>query len=92
MAIQDTLLKNKAYINGEWVGADSGDVFEVTSERDLILRIRGLADDVDPATGEVIGSVPDQREPETLRAIAAAEEAFKGWSTAPPKASYLKDR
>lgn len=32
MAIQNTLITNKAYVDGEWVGADSGATFDVTSE------------------------------------------------------------
>lgn len=32
MAIQNTLITNKAYIDGQWVGADSGATFDVTSE------------------------------------------------------------
>ncbi|MBU8908697.1 NAD-dependent succinate-semialdehyde dehydrogenase [Desertibacillus haloalkaliphilus] len=45
-----------------------------------------------PATGEVIGSVPNGGKSETKQAIAAANEAFKGWSkkTANERASYLK--
>ena len=50
-------------INGEWVGADSGRTVEVT----------------DPASGEVIGTVPNAGKAETARAIAAAEAAFPAW-------------
>ena len=48
------------FIGGAWVGADSGKVIEVTN----------------PATGEVIGTVPNCGEAETLRAIDAAAAAF----------------
>jgi succinate-semialdehyde dehydrogenase / glutarate-semialdehyde dehydrogenase len=51
-------------IGGEWVGADGGKVIEVN----------------DPATGEVIGTVPNSGRPETKRAIEAAAAAFPGWS------------
>ena len=45
------------FIGGEWQGADSGATIAVTN----------------PATGEVIGSVPNAGRAETVRAIAAAE-------------------
>ena len=54
--------KNEAnYINGEWVKADSGETFNVEN----------------PATGELIGTVPMCSTSETRRAIEAAHEAFK---------------
>ena len=40
------LLKDKAYINGEWQAADSGATFEVTN----------------PATGAVLSTLPDMLE------------------------------
>ena len=52
-------------IGGDWVGAGSGKVIEVT----------------DPATGEVIGAVPDCGRAETKRAIVAAAKAFPAWRT-----------
>jgi succinate-semialdehyde dehydrogenase/glutarate-semialdehyde dehydrogenase len=51
-------------IGGAWVGADGGKVIEVK----------------DPATGEVVGTVPNSGRPETRRAIEAAAAAFPGWS------------
>ena len=51
-------------IGGAWVGADGGKVLEVN----------------DPATGEVIGTVPMSGRAETRRAIEAAAAAFPGWS------------
>jgi succinate-semialdehyde dehydrogenase/glutarate-semialdehyde dehydrogenase len=51
-------------IGGEWVGAEGGKVIEVN----------------DPATGEVIGTVPMSGRAETRRAIEAAAAAFPGWS------------
>jgi len=59
-----SLFKQLAYVDGHWVGADSGASFDVT----------------DPATGEIIAKVPDLRAAETERAIAAAEMAQKGWA------------
>ncbi|WP_413719559.1 NAD-dependent succinate-semialdehyde dehydrogenase [Silicimonas sp. MF1-12-2] len=51
-------------IGGDWVGADSGKAIPVNN----------------PATGEIIGHVPDCGAAETDRAIAAASAAFKNWS------------
>lgn len=56
------------YINGEWLDAASGQTFEVTN----------------PATGEVIGSVPDGGAADAEAAIAAAEAAFPAWSRTSP--------
>ena len=53
------------FIDGSWQDARSGSTFEVT----------------DPATGEVIGAVPDGGADEARDAIAAAEAAFGTWST-----------
>ncbi|WP_293863404.1 NAD-dependent succinate-semialdehyde dehydrogenase [uncultured Alsobacter sp.] len=63
-------------IGGEWVGADDGGTIDVTN----------------PATGEVIGSVPKSGAAETRRAIAAAQKAFEGWSrtTAAERAEKLR--
>jgi len=55
------LLKDKAYINGEWVGADTS--FDVKN----------------PATGELITSLPEQGAAETRAAIEAAEAAQISW-------------
>ena len=52
------------FINGAWVGADSGKVINVAN----------------PATGKVIGTVPNCGSAETNRAIMAASEAFKSYS------------
>ncbi|MEZ5537767.1 MAG: NADP-dependent succinate-semialdehyde dehydrogenase [Thiolinea sp.] len=70
MELQDkTLFRQQAYINGEWVNADNGATFEVTN----------------PATGEVLGSVPEMGTDETRRAIAAAQAAWAGWRAKPAK-------
>lgn len=63
------LLKEQAYINGEWVDADSGEKLEVNN----------------PATGEIIASVPLMGTQETRRAIEAAEVAQKSWKKRPAK-------
>ncbi|MGG2362168.1 aldehyde dehydrogenase family protein, partial [Salmonella enterica] len=59
-----SLLRTAGYIDGAWVGADSGETFPVTN----------------PATGEVIATVPNMGAAETRRAIAAAEKAQKVWA------------
>jgi succinate-semialdehyde dehydrogenase/glutarate-semialdehyde dehydrogenase len=63
-------------IGGEWVGADGGGTIDVTN----------------PATGEVIGTVPNAGTDETRRAIAAAEKAFETFSrtTADERAKLLR--
>jgi succinate-semialdehyde dehydrogenase/glutarate-semialdehyde dehydrogenase len=58
------LLKELCYIDGAWVGADSGKTQPVTN----------------PATGEVIAQVPVMGAAETRRAIAAAKMAMKEWA------------
>jgi succinate-semialdehyde dehydrogenase/glutarate-semialdehyde dehydrogenase len=58
-----SLLKQRAYIDGQWVAADSGATFEVTN----------------PATGDVIARVPQMGEAEAERAVVAAHKALKQW-------------
>jgi len=55
-------------IAGEWRNAEDGATTEI----------------LNPATGEVVDSVPAATESDVLRAIDAAESAFKGWSAIPP--------
>ncbi|MGF1592286.1 MAG: NADP-dependent succinate-semialdehyde dehydrogenase [Kiloniellaceae bacterium] len=57
------LFREQCYIDGRWVDADSGAAIEVTN----------------PATGEVLGSVPNMGAAETRRAIEAAEKAWPAW-------------
>ena len=57
------LLKTKAYINGQWVDADSGDTLPVTN----------------PATGETIADIAKCGTAETRRAVEAAEKAQVEW-------------
>lgn len=54
------------FIDGSWTAARSGRTFEVTN----------------PATGEVIGSVPDGGADDARDAVAAADHAFGVWGTA----------
>ncbi|PSS15132.1 hypothetical protein M430DRAFT_105061 [Amorphotheca resinae ATCC 22711] len=61
-----SLLKtNVAYVNGEWVKAQSGKTFEVT----------------DPSSGKLIGTAPDFNAADTQRAIDAAAAAFPSFKT-----------
>src|SRR5436305_8721659 len=57
------LFRQACYIDGQWVEAGSS---------------RTIAVD-DPATGEVIGNVPNLGPMETRRAIDAAAYAFESW-------------
>ena len=57
------LLRQQCYIDGRWVGSDSGATIAVSN----------------PATAEAIGSIPKMGAAETRRAIAAANAALPGW-------------
>jgi len=65
-----------SYINGKWEGARSGQTFEVTN----------------PATGEVLCSVPDMSTEDTQAAIEAAHNAFQTWqhTTAKERSNLLR--
>jgi len=64
-----SLLRQQAYVAGEWVDADNGATVAVTN----------------PANGEQIGVVPLCGSAETLRAIAAADVAQRQWRDVPAK-------
>lgn len=70
------LLRAQCFINGEWVSAESGDVFSVTN----------------PANGEVIAEVPSCSTNETKVAIDSANTAFKDWKkqTAAHRSAILR--
>jgi succinate-semialdehyde dehydrogenase/glutarate-semialdehyde dehydrogenase len=70
-ALAGDLLLERAYVDGRWVDADAGATFEVA----------------DPATGEVLATVPRMGAAETRRAIEAAGRALPGW-----RATLAKDR
>jgi succinate-semialdehyde dehydrogenase/glutarate-semialdehyde dehydrogenase len=79
MSIQlsdQALLKTQAYINGQWVDADSGGTVAVTN----------------PANGEVIAEVAKCSTAETRRAIEAAAQALVDWRqrTAKERAACLR--
>ena len=64
MKLQDpALLRERCAIDGTWVAADSGATLEVRN----------------PATGELLGTVPRAGSAETRRAIEAAERALPDW-------------
>ena len=64
MHLEDaSLFKQQAFIDGAWVGADSGATFEVTN----------------PSSGAVLGDVPKMGVAETKRAIEAASRALPAW-------------
>ena len=66
-----SLLKSDAYINGKWCAAADGRRFDV----------------LNPATGEVLASLPDMGVEETREAIDAANAAWPEW-----RARTAKDR
>ena len=57
------LLRDKGYVGGNWTEADGGDTFDV----------------LNPATGELLSSVPRMGAAETRRAIDAAAGAYPEW-------------
>ena len=70
------LFRQQAYIDGSWVDADSGQTIKVNN----------------PATNEIIGSVPKMGAAETRRAIEAADKALPAWRalTAKERANKLR--
>ena len=70
------LFREQCYVDGAWLGADSRKTFAVSN----------------PATGEVVGNVPEMGSAETRRAIEAANRAWPGWRarTAKERAALLR--
>ena len=64
-----SLFRQACYINGQWVEGKGS---------------RTIAVD-DPATGEIIGGVPNLGAAETRQAIDAAADAFPIWRMRTPK-------
>ncbi len=64
-----TLFRQQCYVNGGWNDARNGDVIEVDN----------------PATGEIVGTVPAFGREETRAAIEAADAAWIGWRSRPAK-------
>src|SRR6185437_13502136 len=71
------LFRQQCYIDGEWVGADSGKTIPVTN----------------PASDEELGTVPRMGADETRRAIEAADRALPAWraKTAKERANILRN-
>ncbi len=70
------LLRDKAYVDGSWIAADSGRSFPVRN----------------PASGDEITQVPDLGVAEVRRAIEAANAAYPAWraKTAKERAAVLR--
>src|SRR5271169_338253 len=69
-SLQDPdLFRRQAYIGGRWCDADNGATLEVNN----------------PATGEILGTVPLMGTAETRRAIDAAKNAWVDWRRKPAK-------
>jgi len=65
MKLKDAgLWKERGFIAGQWVAADSGQTTEIRN----------------PANGELLGSVPHMGAAEARRAIDAAHAALPAWS------------
>jgi len=71
-----SLLRTQAFIAGEWQGAADGSTFEVRN----------------PATGNVLGMVPNMGATETRHAIEAANRAWSAWrkQTAKQRSTVLR--
>lgn len=59
--MMSSLIREKAFVNGEWVGAKSGKTFSVTN----------------PSNGAVVANVPDMDANDTQAAIDAAHKVRK---------------
>jgi succinate-semialdehyde dehydrogenase/glutarate-semialdehyde dehydrogenase len=70
------LLRQQCYVDGAWIDADGGNTLAVTN----------------PATGEVLGTVPSMGTAETRRAIEAANAAWPAWraKTAKERSGVLR--
>jgi succinate-semialdehyde dehydrogenase/glutarate-semialdehyde dehydrogenase len=58
-----SLFREQCYVNGAWMNAEDGEVIEVNN----------------PATGEIVGTVPSLKQAETRAAIEAANAAWADW-------------
>ena len=77
LALKDpTLLRQQCYVDGAWIDAGAGRKVDVTN----------------PATGEVLGTVPSLDGLETRHAIESAAAAFPAWAarTAKDRATILR--
>lgn len=71
-----SLLRDKAYINGQWIAGSQGQQFEVRN----------------PATGKPIGCAPDLNPDDVNGAISSANQAFQTWknTTAKERSDLLR--
>ena len=71
-----TLFREACYIDGKWVEADSDQTVDVTN----------------PASGDLLGTIPKMGANETRRAIEAANAAYPAWraKTAKERATILR--
>mgnify|MGYP003638041019 FL=1 len=71
-----TLFREACYINGKWVGADSNQTIDVSN----------------PASGELLGTIPKMGADETRQAIEAANAAYPAWraKTGKERAAILR--
>jgi succinate-semialdehyde dehydrogenase/glutarate-semialdehyde dehydrogenase len=72
----ERLFRQQCYVDGTWTDADGGKTLAVTN----------------PATGEVLGTVPNMGAGETRRAIEAANAAWPAWraKTAKERSAILR--
>jgi succinate-semialdehyde dehydrogenase / glutarate-semialdehyde dehydrogenase len=70
------LFREQCYVDGAWTSAESSGTIKVNN----------------PATGEIIGTVPDMGAAEARRAIEAADKAWPAWraKTAKERAAILR--
>jgi len=73
---EPSLLRDRCYVGGEWLAADTGRTLTVKN----------------PATGALIGCVPDMGQAETRRATDAAHAAQEAWKerTGKERAAILR--
>ncbi|ARO21931.1 NAD-dependent succinate-semialdehyde dehydrogenase [Rhizobium sp. S9] len=69
VAFSSPLLRDAGYINGVWTSGDAAKIFDV----------------LNPATGELLASLPDMGAAETRAAIDAAYAAQPAWAARPAK-------
>jgi aldehyde dehydrogenase (NAD+) len=63
----DVQTREKLFIGGEWVDPDASGTIEV----------------INPTTEEPLGTIPEGSPVDVERAVAAARDAFEGWSVTP---------
>lgn len=61
------VIRNKLYINGKWIGPSCDEIFEV----------------VNPASEEIIGTIPAAGQLDADAAVMAARNAFERWAGTP---------